>query len=128
MTLEQTINDWLKSAKRNLSASQDLFKTKHYVECLFFCHLSIEKILKAIIVKKTKKAPLPIHNLLKLSEKTSIGFSKEKLKLLAEINEFSIRARYDNVKFKFYKKATKEYTQKYLQKIKKLYLWLKENL
>lgn len=128
MTLKEAIDYWVKSADRNLSAAKDLFKTKHYVECLLFCHLSIEKTIKALIVKKTKKATLPIHDLLKLSGKTGLRFSKEKLKLLAEINELNIRARYDSIKFKFYKRATREYTKKYLERTERLYSWLKENL
>jgi len=128
MTIKQAVNYWLKSAERNLSAAKDLYKTKHYVECLFFCHLAIEKVLKALVVKNTDKAPLPIHHLPELSKKTGIKFSEKELILLEKINEFNIRARYDNYKFKFYKKATKKYTQKYLQKVEELFQCLKKNL
>ena len=128
MTLKQAINYWLKSAERNFSAAKDLYKTKHYVECLFFCHLTIEKTLKALIVKNTDKAPLPIHHLPELSKKTGFKFSKKQLILLGKINEFNIRTRYDNYKFKFYKKATKKYTKEYLEKVEKLFQWLKKSL
>jgi len=40
---------------------------------------------------------------------------------LTEISTFNIAARYDDYKFKFYKKATHEYAKKWLAVSKKLY-------
>ena len=57
-----------------------------------------------------------------------LNFNKEQLELLDTITTFNIQARYDSIKFKFYKKATKEYTEKFLNKSKQLYEWIKNNL
>ncbi|PJA38033.1 hypothetical protein CO015_03760 [candidate division WWE3 bacterium CG_4_8_14_3_um_filter_42_11] len=128
MQIKEVIDYWIESGESNLSAAQDLFKTRHYVECLFFCHLCVEKIIKGLIVKKSKEPPLPIHDLLKLSEKTTLRFSENQLKLLAQINEFNIRARYDDIKLKFHKTATKEYAQQYLHQTEDLFSWLRKKL
>ena len=128
MSIKEAINYWVKSAEEDLKTAKNLFETKRYAHCLFFCHLFIEKILKALIVKNTKDNPLPIHNLPRLATNTGIIFSKEQMMLLDEINEFNIRARYNDVKFRFYKKATLGFTKKYFGLTKKLYLWLKKQL
>jgi HEPN domain-containing protein len=96
--------------------------------CLFFCHLFIEKIIKALVVKATEK-PTPYgHKLSKLAKFTKIDFSEGQLDLLDELTAFNIEARYDDYKFHFYKKATKKYTQEYLSKSKDIYQWLKKKL
>lgn len=128
MNLKEAISYWLKSAREDLKTAESLYNAKRHVHCLFFCHLFIEKILKALVVKNTKNSPLPIHNLKRLAKDSGIAFSEKQLYLLKEINEFNIRARYNDVKFRFYKKATSEFTQKYFQKSKEFYLWLKKKV
>lgn len=69
-----------------------------------------------------KKQPSPlIHDLVRLSEKVGIQTRNEITLQLAEISTFNIAARYDDYKLKFYKKATKEYAQKWLTIGKDLY-------
>lgn len=128
MNIKEATNYWVKSSEEDLKTAKSLFDSKRYAHCLFFCHLFIEKILKALIVKSTKDNPLPIHSLPRLSKDTRIILSNEQMLLLDEINEFNIRGRYNDIKFRFYKRATSEFTKKYFDQAKKLYLWLKKKL
>ncbi len=128
MSKEEAVNYWIKSSELDLETAEDLFKTQHYHYCLFFCHLFVEKIIKARIVKNTGENPLPIHKLRLLTKDTGIEFSKEQLKLLDKITGFNIKARYNDVKFKFYKMATKEFTEEYFKKSKGIYQWLKKQI
>jgi len=128
MSKEEAVNYWVKSSELDLETAEDLFKTKHYHYCLFFCHLFVEKIIKALIVKNTGENPLPIHKLRLLAKDTGIKFSEEQLKLLDKITGFNIKARYNDVKFRFYKMATKEFTKEYFEKSKGIYQWLKKQI
>lgn len=119
---------WIKSAAEDLKTAESLFASKRYHHCLFFCHLFIEKLLKALVVKNTKKPSPYGHNLLWFAELSEIKFSQEQLDYLAEITAFNIEGRYDDYKFSFYKKATQEYTEYYLGRSKEFYLWLKKQL
>ena len=67
MNIKEIIDYWLKSAEEDLKTAKSLFKSKRYHHCLFFCHLFIEKIIKALVVKKTKRQSPYGHNLLRLS-------------------------------------------------------------
>lgn len=128
MNQKEAINYWIKSSEEDLQTAEDLFKTKHYHYCLFFCHLFVEKIIKGLIVKNTGENPLPIHNLRRLAQDSGVTLSDDQLKLLNEINEFNVKARYNDIKFKFYKKATREFAKKYFEKSKEIYRWLKKHL
>jgi len=131
LTLEEIaklLNYWTRNAEEDLKTAQSLFENKRYHHCLFFCHLFLEKLLKATVTKNTQQHALPIHNLLKLAYDAKINLTKELKEDLSVINEFNLRARYNDYKFQFYKKATKEYTTKWFQKCKEIYLWLKKEL
>ena len=128
MNLKEAIDYWLKSAREDLKTAESLLAAKRNVHCLFFCHLFIEKTLKALVVKNTKDSPLPIHNLLRLSKNAGINLTEKQENLLDEINEFNIRARYNDVKFRFYKKATSGFARKYFEKSRRFYLWLKKRV
>ena len=105
-----------------------MFKGKRYSDCLFFCHLTIEKTLKAIVVKKTKTHAPYIHQLVDLAKIAEIKLAPQQIEDLTEITEFNIAARYTSYKLNFYKKCTKSYTEKYFIISKNLYLWLKKQI
>lgn len=128
MNIDELIRYWTKSAAEDLKTAKSLFSVKRYHHCLFFCHLSIEKILKALIIQRINK-PAPYgHNLLRLAELSGIKFSPEDLDILDETTSFNLEARYNDYKFKFYKKADRKYTQRYFKILKEMYLWLKQKL
>ncbi len=123
--MELLYKAWLKSAIEDLKIAQDLFRLKHYSYALFFCHLSLEKILKTIYLKQNKKYPVITHKLAKLAFACKIKLSDQQNDYLNEITTFNVEARYDVVKEKLYKKATKKFTQKYLDITHKLFTYFK---
>jgi HEPN domain-containing protein len=127
MTQEDAVNYWLTSAEHNCQVAKDLFESGHYDWSLFMWHLVIEKTLKAILASRGHK-PYPIHDLARLADKAELSLSKEKVAVLEEITTFNLEARYDDYKFKFYKKATQEFTTKWVKKAQKIYQCLKKQL
>ncbi len=123
--INRQISYWTISAERNWQTAQVLYKFKHYDACLFFCHLTIEKLLKGLVVLETDQSAPYIHDLLLLADRAKISLSKEQRELLAEITTFNISSRYDNEKLSFYKKCTPSFTKKYFTISKELVLWLK---
>jgi AbiV family abortive infection protein len=125
MNGNEIVKNWFNASKQDLETAVILFENKKYHHALFFCHLSIEKYLKAIIIKTTKKAPPLIHDLVRLAEKTDIKLTDKIKNELADISAFNIQARDDDHKLSFYKKANKRFTAKYLKTTKEILLWLK---
>ncbi len=128
MKTNEMIIHWLEGAKDDLKTAKSLFASKRYHHCLFFCHLFVEKTIKALVVKKINRQTPYGHNLVRLAELSGIEFSEEQLDLLAEITSFNIEARYNDYKHRFFKKATKKYAERYFREAKGIYLWLAKKL
>lgn len=129
MTTEQDlINFWKKSAADDLATAETLYQNKKNVPTLFFCHLSLEKLLKAYHVKATQEQPLPIHDLLRLAKTSNLPLTLDQESLLKEATTFNISARYDNIKLAFHQKATNEYTKKYFDACRALYNFLSQKI
>ncbi|MFA6475603.1 MAG: HEPN domain-containing protein [Patescibacteria group bacterium] len=111
---------WKTTGQRNLKTAEDLFKTKHYDACLFFCHLTLEKHLKGMVVACTKDFPPYIHDLAKLVKLTDLDLSDQNMADLRMITTFNIAGRYDDIKLNFYKQCTLTFTKKYLSITKQL--------
>lgn len=123
---EEVVKYWLNASKEDIQTAEILFKNKRYSYTLFLCHLSIEKKLKALIVKQTNTAPPFTHDLVRLSQLSTREITQKHKESLAEINTFNIAARYDDYKLSFSKKATKSFTEKYLNYTKEILLWLQK--
>lgn len=124
MDKKRLVNYWNESSDTDYSAMNVLFNNGHYQWALFIGHLVIEKLLKAYYIKQ-KSIDFPrIHNLLRLAEEAGLPLSDEQKDFLLEVTTFNIKARYPDYKLRFYKKATKEFTEIYLLRIKEFREWL----
>jgi len=94
MNLEKQIAFWKDGSVSNLESAEILLAKGKRLESLFFCHLALEKILKAHAIKKTRALPPKHHNLLRLQELADITLDESLVAFLAEMNEFAIEARY----------------------------------
>lgn len=121
----ELIKYWIDSAQQDWNTTQVLLKSHRYMHALFFCHLTLEKTLKSIIANKKLTPPIT-HDLLLLAEIADIELNVEKAQLLSDVNAFNIRARYDDYKNSFYKRATASYTKKYIGKVNRFKIWLKK--
>jgi len=128
MSQDEAVNRWLESAEKNIQMMDDMFGLKHYDWALFFGQLALEKMLKALVVQNTDQPPPYIHNLEKLAQIANITFSESDKPFLSEITTFHVAARYDDIKLVLYGKATPEFTEKYIRKIKEIFLWLKPQI
>lgn len=124
---QKTIKYWIEGSSNDFQAANILFEKKFYPQALFFCHLRLEKILKAFFMKKAQKTPPFVHDLRRLAELVEMDLTKERQKVLDEISIFNIAGRYVEEKFEFYKKYNSEkIVAKYLKITKDLLKWLKE--
>lgn len=67
MTTKDLIKYWLKGSNEALNVAKDLYELAHLSYALFFCHLCLEKALKAILVKKFPNQGFYFHSLSKLA-------------------------------------------------------------
>lgn len=124
----EVVEYWAKEAEEALEVAGHLIEKRDYSYALFFGHLAIEKILKALHVAKLKNHAVPGHNLLRLAKAAGLELDKEKSDVLVTITAFNIEARYPDTQRSFRKKCTPEYSKSEMKAIKELFLWLKSQL
>jgi len=124
MNIDQIKEFWTEEAAEALQVAGHLFEKGDYSYSLFFGHLAVEKILKAVYVtRKCEHAPY-IHNLEKLAELSGIVLTAEQKLSLIQITDFHLEARYPDHKRSFRKKCTEDFTKEMLNKIEGVFQWL----
>lgn len=67
INIEKQVEYWLNGANDDLEVAEILIEKRRFLHGLFFCHLVIEKALKAHVVKVTREIAPKSHNLIYLS-------------------------------------------------------------
>lgn len=128
MDVEKQIDYWEKSAEHDLDTAEALFKEKKFDWALFMGRQVLEKILKAVIVKKKAVFPPKTHNLVLLLKELDFQMSDEDIDFFEEVYKFKISTRYPDEQLKFCRLCTKEFSSPKFKEIKKKYHWLKGEL
>ena len=124
MTRSEIVKYWINSAKVDALAMDNLVNNGHNLWALFVGHLVVEKLLKAYFVK-TVDAKVPrTHDLLEIAQKANMDLTEEQKDFLDEVTTFNIKARYPDYKNRFYRKATGEFVNTYMSKIKDFKQWI----
>ena len=126
--IEKTVKYWFDGAEYDMDVAEALYDKGKYPYALFMGHLALEKLLKALIVKNTKKHAPYTHSLPLLATKTEVKISKKIMKRFARFMEFHFEARYPEEQKEFYKKCTEKFTGKKLEEVREVVSWLKEKL
>lgn len=124
METRDLVNYWVKTAESDYSTMQNLFKSKDYHWSLFLGHLVIEKLLKAVYVKKIDDSPPRTHDLLRLAEQARLDTKEDQKDALDLITTFNISVRYPDYKQAFYNKCDYNFTKRNLEIIRELRAWL----
>ncbi len=92
---DEHIKYWIKSSEQDMDTAKYLISGKRWIHGLFFCHLAIEKLCKAVWVKNNEQnIPPKTHNLLKLLTESRIDYDDVTLDTLNKLNEFQLDGRY----------------------------------
>ena len=125
LTAKQHVDYWLKGSSENMIDMRSNLRNKRRVAALFFGHLAIEKMLKALCAAKRTVIPFD-HKLLKLAEKANIVLSQAQEMELGVITSFNISTRYDDYKLRFHQLCTPKYTSIWAAKISAWHKYLKQ--
>ena len=112
-TTKQYLNHWLRGSAEALSIMRTLKSKKNYTFALFFGHLAIEKLLKAVCV--VRQVPVPTtgvrgHDLPYIANQCGLQLTQQQLLELTTIKAFNIEGRYDDYKQRFHAMCTSQYT------------------
>ncbi|MBU4583506.1 MAG: HEPN domain-containing protein [Proteobacteria bacterium] len=112
---------WRDSAKEDWDVARQLVDNGRTRHGLFFAHLALEKILKAIVCKQSQDLAPRLHNLSRLAELTALTLDTGEMEVLAEMNAFHIEGRYPE---SLTKPPTKEEALNYITGAEGVFQWL----
>ena len=112
MTKADHVAHWLTTADKNWQQLHNMAKAGDYVPALFWAHLCIEKLSKALWVKEnTEITPPRTHDIIKLLTATSFQPTPAQVTLLTDLNRFQLEGRYPDYTHRLERLATAAYTQ-----------------
>jgi HEPN domain-containing protein len=123
--INKQIDYWKTGADDDLESARILIKKNRLLHGLFFCHLSIEKAIKAHVVKHTDEMAPRSHNLIYLSELANLEFNEDDEILLGILMKYQLQGRYPEYNPVIPDELS---VDKYLIKTEKLLTWLGEKL
>lgn len=94
--MDEVVSRWVKQALHDLENAKKNMEMEIYDVCLVLCQQAVEKMLKALYIKKTgNDSPPRIHSLRKLVEETNM--SDKALKLVGGLDSYYLALRYPDI-------------------------------
>jgi HEPN domain-containing protein len=122
---QKQIDYWRKGAAEEWALSVDLFVSGRLRHGLFYLHLTLEKVIKAHVCKKTGDIAPKDHNLVRLSDKATLPILEEDRSFLAAMTRFNIEGRYPD----FYEELPSDASVMEIRRnTERIYKWLLEQL
>jgi len=116
--------EWFRQAQYDIGTAESLVASGRYPPAIFFCHLALEKGLKALYIEKFNDNPEKTHNLVYLVELLDLELPGHYLDPLFVINRTGVTGRYPHNLEKVLEQYTQEKTQKLLSDTREILTWL----
>ncbi|VAW30804.1 hypothetical protein MNBD_CHLOROFLEXI01-5103 [hydrothermal vent metagenome] len=92
--IDKHIAHWQNGAAEDFEVAEQLIKSGKVRHGLFFLHLTLEKILKALVCRHSQDIAPRLHNLVRLTELSGVDFQQKQIDFLAEMTAFNLEGRY----------------------------------
>lgn len=123
-----SVNNWIKSSNYDIKTAEHMLKTGRYIYVLFMCHLSVEKLLKALYEAALDELPPKTHNLIYLSKAINLEIPEDHLKVLESLNDLSIPTRYPEDIDSLIRAFKRTRVEEYFRKTRGFLKWLKKGM
>lgn len=124
--MKEEVERWFKLAKDDLNSARTNFDNEVYYVSVFLCQQSVEKALKAALLKKSGGI-IKIHDLVILGKK--IGLPEALLEKCDRLNGVYLDTRYGDVGGKLpSEKFNKALSSDFLNTAEEVLKWVKKNI
>jgi len=120
------IDEWFLQSDYDFETAEAMYASARYIYAIFMCHLSLEKALKGLYLKRKNEHPVKSHDLVYFVQKIELEMKPEDYQFLVSINRLSVPTRYPDDLKKLIKSFTKDQTKKYLNSAKSIQQWIKQ--
>ena len=125
LNIQKQINYWITGAEDDIETAGLLIREKRTLHGLFFCHLVIEKAIKAHVGKKIGEVAPRTHNLIYLAELAELDFDDSAQIILGILMKYQLQGRYPDYSPVL---PDQKSVNEYFRKTKELLQWLKMKL
>jgi HEPN domain-containing protein len=125
--MEQQIKheEWFFQSDYDLETAQFMLQAERNVYCIFMCHLSLEKALKGLYIKRFNQIPPKLHDLMYFVEKLALDPENTHRDFLIWLNRKGVTTRYAEDLKKMINQFSREYTENVFQQTKTIQQWIK---
>jgi len=120
----KAVSYWLDGAKYDMESAHDVYSVGRYPYALFLAHMALEKALKALYVRRTRRHAPQTHSLTLLARQMRGELPADLVEKLAGYAGFHIQTRYPDYLFEFYDHCTPEFTRRTLEEMEGVFQWL----
>jgi HEPN domain-containing protein len=128
MEIIEKIKYWLEIALDDLDSDEIMLEKKKYLQSGFYCHQSVEKVLKGYYLRIKQSEPPYTHNLIKLSRESGIDelFNSDQKNLINILMPLNIEARYPDEKMAILKTLDYNKSKDIYNKTAELIKWIQK--
>ena len=126
--MKRQVANWLNSAQYDLEVARHMYESGRYIYTIFFCHLALEKALKAKAQEVTGKLPPKTHNLRYLLKLCGLEVADDVFEFLSKLSDVSVPTRYPEDFGKILAAYNKRAVSEYVDKTNEVFEWIKKSL
>ena len=118
--------EWFFQSDYDLETAQHMLQAGRNIYCIFMCHLSLEKALKGLFIKRLNQDPPKIHALMYFVNRIQLALSDDNLLFINKIDSLSIPTRYPEDLKAMIALYTPTQTASIYEQTKTVQQWLKQ--
>ncbi len=123
--MRKDTENFITSSEYDLQTAAAMFESGRYIYVVFMCHISTEKMLKAIVAEATQNIPPKTHNLIYLIKLGEVTLPADLFEFVAKLNNASIITRYPEDFRKLLEVFPQDIAKEYLMTTQRVIEWLK---
>ncbi|MCL2027810.1 MAG: HEPN domain-containing protein [Bacteroidales bacterium] len=116
--------EWFFQSDYDLETAYQMFQSGRNVYCIFMCHLSLEKALKGLFIKRRNEFPPKLHDLMYFIKKLELSFEDTHEDFVAWLNRMAIITRYPEDLRNMIKLFSNEQTDSIYRQTKTVQQWI----
>jgi HEPN domain-containing protein len=125
--MRKDTENFITSSEYDLQTAAAMFESGRYIYVVFMCHISTEKMLKAIVAEATQNIPPKTHNLIYLIKLGEVTLPADLFEFVAKLNNASIITRYPEDFRKLLEVFPQDIAKEYLMTTQRVIEWLKSH-
>lgn len=125
--MKKITKNWIATADYDWTTAEHMFQSGRFLYVIYMCHLSLEKLLKAVVAENQDPLPPRTHNLYHLIQLIGLKVPENFKKLFADLNAMSLPVRYPEDLEQLSMQYDKKVAEDYLKQTKECIQWLKQH-